>query len=351
MKAMTSPWLFLLAGAALATPTVRADDDNWTRNFRVGMQIGLNIHADFKTAGQFGISGSAPGPGVGVTGANHVYDDGYVRVDATGDAAPAGFPPSTSFWGYSKASQLSGQTLTFHAANSVSIAGAANRSDDAPYLGFDMAYGGTIGYWGWPQARVGWEFGFGFLPITISDTRTLSGTFTRTVDQFSTGGIIVPQEGYQGGPSGIGPTIPDAVTSRSQDTVSGLITGSRTLDVTLYNIRLGPTLYWNLGHRWGVSASAGPAVGLVSGDYQFNETGLLANGETAHNTGKFGKTDLVYGGYANALGLFRLEKGGDLFAGVQFISLSGATFSNGGREAKLNMPASIAFTFGINWPF
>jgi hypothetical protein len=204
MKATTSAWLFLLAGAALATRTARADDENWTRNLRVGMQIGLNIHADFKTGGQFGISGSAPGPGVGVTRADHVYDDGYVKVDATGNAAPAGVP-LTSFWGYNSANQLVGQTLTFHSANSVNIAGAASSAGDEPYLGFDMAYGGTIGYWGWPQARVGWEFGFGFLPITISDNRNLSGTFNRTVDQFSTGGIIVPQAGYQGGSSGVGP--------------------------------------------------------------------------------------------------------------------------------------------------
>jgi hypothetical protein len=116
-------------------------------------------------------------------------------------------------------------------------------------------------------------------------------------------------------------------------------------------MRLGPTLYWDLGRRWGVSASAGPAVGLVSGDYRFDETGQLGNGETAHNTGKFGKTDVVFGGYANGLALFRLEKGGDLFAGVQFMSMTGSTFSNGGREAKLNLGSSIAFTFGINWPF
>ena len=119
----------------------------------------------------------------------------------------------------------------------------------------------------------------------------------------------------------------------------------------MYNFRLGPTLFWNLHRRWAVNASAGPAVGILTGDYHFDEIGLLGSGGTTHITGKFGKTDLVYGGYANGLLLYHLEEHGDLFAGVQFMSMTGSTFSKGGREAKLNLGAAVHFVAGINWPF
>ena len=81
------------------------DTDDWTRHFRVGTLLGLNISADFKTRGAFNISGNQTASGI--------YDDGYVRVDNTGNAG--GY---TSFWGYNNASQYNAaaQTLTMHGA-------------------------------------------------------------------------------------------------------------------------------------------------------------------------------------------------------------------------------------------
>ena len=34
------------------------------------------------------------------------------------------------------------------------------------FLGFDMAYGGNL--WNWGRARIGWDLGFGLLPISIT---------------------------------------------------------------------------------------------------------------------------------------------------------------------------------------
>src|SRR6266568_3426703 len=313
MIPLKSRCLIVLAGAAFITPAAKAAEDagrtnDWTRHFRAGVQLGLNIHADFSTRGLFSVSGSQPGL-PGVSGVDHIYDDGYVRVDQSGNG----------------------------------------RASDAPYTGFDLAYGETFAHLG--SAGVGWELGFGLLPMAISDNRNLSATFTRTVHQFNAGGIVLPTAPYNGGPSGLGPTISDVATALSPDTAIGTITGSRTLDVTLYDLRLGPTLYWQLHPRVGVSVSGGPAVGLVSGDYRFNETDVFANGGIARNVGRFSKTETVYGGYANALALFRVEEHGEIFAGVQFMSLGDGKFSNAGREARLKLGAGLFFMVGINWPF
>ncbi len=352
MIPLKSRCLIVLAGAAFITPAAKAAEDagrtnDWTRHFRAGVQLGLNIHADFSTRGLFSVSGSQPGL-PGVSGVDHIYDDGYVRVDQTGNAQ--GY---TSYWGYNSASQIGGpstaQTLTFHSANSFNLPSGNSRASDAPYTGFDLAYGETFAHLG--SAGVGWELGFGLLPMAISDNRNLSATFTRTVHQFNAGGIVLPTAPYNGGPSGLGPTISDVATALSPDTAIGTITGSRTLDVTLYDLRLGPTLYWQLHPRVGVSVSGGPAVGLVRGDYRFNETDVFANGGIARNVGRFSKTETVYGGYANALALFRVEEHGEIFAGVQFMSLGDGKFSNAGREARLKLGAGLFFMVGINWPF
>ncbi len=317
----------------------------WPRHFRVGALIGLNLNAEFTMSGDFGVSGSQPGQ-PGQPGLNHIYDDGYVRVDQTGNALGR-----TSYWGYQNASQYDPvtQTLTFHSANEFTASGSA-KNDDSPYFGLDVAYGGTI--WSWGPTEIGWEFGFGFLPISIKDNQPMSTEITRTVHTFSTGGILLPGAPYNGGPSGIGPTIPDLASDvPGGDSIFGTITGSRTLDVSLYVARLGPLLHWELHPRWAVSFSAGPAVGYVDGDLQFDETIVSDDGGNARNRGSTGGSEFVYGGYVNATLLFHVEEHGDVYLGVQYMPLGSASISGGGREARLDMSGGVYFSAGVNWPF
>src|SRR5262249_48661628 len=73
--------------------------NDWSRHFRVGLLVGFNLKASFSQSGQFSVSGSQPGE-PGVSGVNHFYDDGYVRVDETGNALG-----KTTYWGYRDSSQ------------------------------------------------------------------------------------------------------------------------------------------------------------------------------------------------------------------------------------------------------
>src|SRR3954468_12987674 len=101
-------WL-LAGGTVLLANSANAADD-WTRNFRIGMTLGLNIHADFKMGGQFNLgSGNTAGP-------DYQFNDGYVKVDATVNAGGL-----TSFWGYQNASQHpTPDSLLFHSIDSFS---------------------------------------------------------------------------------------------------------------------------------------------------------------------------------------------------------------------------------------
>jgi hypothetical protein len=347
MNRTESSRCLLLAGAFCLATAARAQDD-WTRNFRVGVQMGLNIRADFKTSGQLGISGSQPGP-PGVTGVNHQYDNGYVRVDETGNAQGV-----TTYFGYQNQSQfdVDAQTLSFQSTKAFDSGSGSGHSESPVQLGFDMAYGGNIKRW-W-RKRLGWEFGVGILPISMKDKRNLSGNFTignyiHATNPF--GPVDLPQAPYEGGPAGPAAVISDTQEALPDTSVPGTITGSRKLDLMFYNFRLGPTFYYDVHPRFAVSVSAGPAMGVLTGDYVFDETSILSTGGSTHSTGKFGKTDIVYGGYANALALVHILENGDLFAGVQFMSMGGSHFVKGGREAKLDLGAGFYFMAGVSWPF
>src|SRR4051794_22859692 len=79
----------ILFGATLSLPAapfaIQAGDAPEEPNrFSIGARFGMNIKASFKNTPSAGGSAVNPGPATG--GADHTYDDGYVRVDSSGDA-------------------------------------------------------------------------------------------------------------------------------------------------------------------------------------------------------------------------------------------------------------------------
>ena len=105
-------WLGCLTGLTLFACQSQGQDyePDWTRNLRIGPIVGFNISASFSMKGNVNISANRPAG---------VYDDGYVRVDGTGNAE--GY---TSFWGYTDAAHqynAASQTLTMHNATSYTL--------------------------------------------------------------------------------------------------------------------------------------------------------------------------------------------------------------------------------------
>ena len=326
--------------------------DDWTRHFRIGAVVGLNIGANFSVRGG-AISGNNPAAGI--------YDDGYARDDSSGNAI--GY---TSYWGYQKASQYNAaaQTLTMHSTSSYSVtSGGRGSADDGPFAGFDMAYGGNL--WYWKHARVGWELGFDLLPISITDSQPMNGTVNQTTYTFNVGAnnpdnASFPGAGYSGGYNRHNGdwTIPRNPYNTSSTPIQNqTITGSRTLDVTLYAIRLGPSFYWDLTHSVGMSLGAGPALGIASGDCSYNEVITISSPSgttTSRNHGSFGATDVVYGGYVNGTVMYHVEDNGqtaDIYLGVQYMPLQDAHFNGPGLSSTLNLGGQVYITAGINWPF
>jgi hypothetical protein len=315
------------------------DTDDWTRHFHIGGLVGLNVSGNFHLNGNnFAVSGNNPAKGI--------YDDGYVRIDETGNAGGL-----TSFWGYNNSSQYnaSAQTLTMHAITGFSAQESAN-ADAGISGGFDLAYGAN--YWYWKHARVGWELGFDLLPIGIHDDRPISAKANQTTYIFSTGGLILPEAPYQGGSSGVGPLLPTAFATNSASGISATANGSRSLNAIIYSVRLGPSFDWDLGSHVDMSLSAGPVLGVVSGEYAFDENvSVNGSGITAHNHGTFDNVGIQYGGYFNATFMYHLTQSVDFFAGAQYTTMNNYSISAPGRSASLNLSGQVYLTAGISWPF
>lgn len=346
LNCVSRNWLCGLAGLALFASHAHAQyDPEWTKNFRLGALTGLGIKGHIKLRGEFGVNGSSSPGATGVSGVDHVYDDGYVRVDDTGNAQ--GY---TSYWGYENASQYDSgsQTLLMHSSSSFSADGGGKLESDIS-VGFELAYGQNIKQWN--RVRLGWEFGFGYLPVSLKERSSIAATVNRSTFSFNVGDIVMPTAPFNGGSSGIGSTIHDVATEVSSETVDATLVGSRSLDVSLYLFRLGPTLFYDLHPRVGLSGGIGPAIGIASQTCTFNESLIFADNSAAQNVGEFGKTSVVYGAYINFIATFHVEEQGDLYLGVQYMPMSGSTFSNSGREAHLDLGGQVYFSLGVNWIF
>jgi hypothetical protein len=311
--------------------------------FRLGVLAGFNLDAEFSVTPNFNISRSQPGA-AGVPGADHFYDDGYVRVDQTGNAQ--GY---TSFWGYNSPDQVIGDTLTLHSSQSFAAEAGAASNGDGSAAGVEMVYGGLP--WRHNDARIGWEFGFGWLPVSIDANHALAGEVSRTVHRFNTGGIIMPTAPYSGGDSGIGPTIRDVAEALPNDSAAASLTGEQTLDTDLFLFRIGPVINWDLSRRAALSVSAGGAVGFLTGDLKFRDTLAIEDGGTALNTGKVDDSDVAFGGFITTTFTYRVEEHGDLYLSLQYLPMSSFAIEGGGRRAELDMLGSVFISAGINWPF
>ncbi len=320
------------------------DTDDWTRHFHIGGFAAFNISGSFKMNGDFNVSGNDVAKGI--------FDDGYVRPDKTGSGDGL-----TSFWGYNNQSQVSGEDLIMHATTGYSTLGSEHANADAgPSPGFDMAYGAN--YWYWKHARVGWELGFDLLPTSIKDSHRIAVTANQSTYTFHTGNAFLPPAPYQGGDSGSGILIQNNSFTNSSSSSSASVTGSRSLDAIIYSVRLGPTFDWDLGSHVDMQLGAGPVLGVVDGEYSFDETITISpnnqspdGGVVAHNRGSFSSVGVQYGGYANATFNVHLTQSADFYLGAQYMTMSDYSISSQGRSAKLDLGGQIYISAGINWPF
>ena len=266
---------------------------------RIGLsgRLGINISVDFRQLG--GLQLSDPGPAAGGQ-ANRNYDDGYNRVDSSGNAGNM-----TWNWGYFSPHSVQGGNLVLQ-SDSTPATATSGRYQEYPQAGGEINYSRELTrgkHW-----RFGAEAALGYTAISIQDNQTLSYSVDRLNDSYALNGVSPPEPPYTGSLQGPGPLIPSepAPGTRSTTVLPGAATilGERNVDSHLFTLRLGPYLEIPLSRKFALDLGGGLTLAVADTQFSFHETVLISdpfygiNLASAPRFSSGSHTDFLVGGYA-----------------------------------------------------
>lgn len=344
---LLAPVLPLVAAEPDAAPRVQLGDPQppTMNRFGVSYRAGFNISAQFKNVASVAHGPSdprGPGPATG-GGIDRFYDDGYNRVDISGNKDGL-----TWFWGAKSPSQVSGDQLLMHSSSASTI---DSKSVDADVSnGFEVTYNRELGRgknntWSW-----GVEGAFGWMNVSVGDNRPLTGGVRTITDAYNLGGVEVTAP-YSGDYTGPGTLIEDAPNRTTAFDANGtLVTGGRGFEADLFSFRLGPYVDLPLNKKWTVGLSGGLAVGVMDGTFSYDQL-VAAGSSVTHQVGSTSNTDVLLGGYFSATLRYAINPAWSVFIGGQFVSLSDYTAKAGGQKVVVDLSATAFGTAGISYSF
>lgn len=305
------------------------------------------------------------GPGAGIGGQNRTYDDGFVRVDVSGNAGG-----TTWNWGYSTVGQYvigdpdplvaPGNSLSFHTVTSLAD-GTARQSRDTMLAGAELAYEEVLGRWHISERRkanIGILISFGYLPLTLRDSAGLAGFAMLRTDKYNSTlapppiGGVVPPPGTFAGP---GPLLPDAPVSSVTAPAAATSTINNRLDGSLYSFNLGPFIELPLHDR--VSLSLGGGLGFVYANttYTFNETIVVpvtpTGPVTANRSGRVSSSEWLFSGIARANLHVGLSEAWSWEIGLAYQYAQSYRSSVAGKTANLQLDGIMTVNTGLNYAF
>jgi hypothetical protein len=332
--------------------TLQAPAGETLNKIGINYRMGLNVTIHFNRLG--GLALSDPGPLLG----NHVnrnYDDGYNRVDVTGNNH-GGFI-GTWYWSYSSPNSFQGDHLVLQSYSTPANLSTTVRPDD-PNNGVELTY--SRQFLRGKAWRAGLEGGLGYMRISASDNRLLRNTAYRTDDTYYGPGVEVwPLPPGPATFQGPGATINSAPTSRTVTALpnAALITGDRHLDADLYTLRLGPYFEVPLSERFALTFSGGLALALADSQFSFQENVTITDPQYVSVTlphprsGSGSQMDVLVGGYVGASLSYAVTERLNLVAGAQFQADGQAVSNRGGKQAVLDLSRSIIVSLGATFSF
>lgn len=358
MKTFAFASLLVVAAVTGPTPARAQTDpaDAYPRNrFGLSYRMGFNMSAQFENLGRLPMApilvpSATPGR------MDRVYEDGYVRVDSTGNLPLPGTTVGgdTTYWGYRHPEQVTAGNQSVLMHRSWSDAGVTSPDvTDNPQHGLELSYQRTLGKSG--PAFWGVEAAFGYTALGLRDQNPLSGTITRQTDAFNLGGLSAPSAPYDG-PFAGGPGsafLGDTPLSSTWTTIPGgsTITGYRRFDADLYGGRLGPFVRLPISDRFAVTMSGGLAIVGVNSDFRFQETVSVMGASPFQRADAGTDSDVLVGGFFSGSLAYRMTRATDVFAGFQYQNLGDYTQLVGGRNAVVNLGDSIFVTLGLGYSF
>lgn len=360
---MKTTHLIRVALAAALFATAACAEEIVTNRLSASLRFGLNLSARFK--GTLGPVTLPPGtlPRLTPNGQAYNYDDGYLFTDVSGNEGG-----QTWYWGYdNSAAYPAGQVSDGVAfpANTILLSRSTANGDfvspsmqDDPHLGVEVTYNRHLGTK--RGVHYGVEAAVNYLSISLRDSRSYSGTTSRTTDAFpftpgTTPPGASPSNPYQGSYDGWGFLLGDTPVATATAVVPGgfAIAGTREFEADLWGGRLGPYLDLALGSstNWYLWLSGGLAVGLLSAEASWSETLSLPGPVALASLGRGSDCDVLWGWYVGANISYDINERWSAVAGVQFQDLGRYSHDFGGRTVELDLSKSIFITMGASYRF
>lgn len=318
--------------------------------WRVGTSYApiLGLEAKFNGLGTFQ-SPFTPQPLGG--GIDYEYDDGFVRVDSSGNAGG-----QTWNWGYENDSQYdpSGTgSINMSITNSQSN-GRVDEHDNAngfeAFAYYDM---GKVAFGPLRDANATWGFrgGLQYARVEMDNRADLSTTLITTIDSFDLGGQIPPSAPYSGSFFGPGVLLSDSPTRSVVVGGSGLITGSRDLDADVFVTQFGSYLEIPLCRKFSVTAEAGVCLGIASGSYDFESSTTVTDLGTQTSSGHDSATRFLPGVYAGFSGIYQLTEDWGIQASGRYQYLKPFELGANGSDATLSFDSAFVVSLGVLYSF
>lgn len=331
----------------------RPEPKTGQHHFGVSLPVLLNAKAQFSAT-----RATNPGPAVGGA-AERAYDDGYNRVDATGNSpAAVGGPPSTSFFGYANDVQVvnavGAGTLSLHAVqvNGGDYTRSFENRPQFPGVEFFYRYDWKSG----TQWRSSWELGASYNYFHWSQNGAPSASVNLLTDVFQLGGVtLFPGAAPYSGPATALPGSPviGSTPTRTEATTAAAITGERKLQLHALLLRVGPTLDWVPNEKWSVGVQGGLALGVGLSQLSYAEQITVADPNTPviSQSGRSSDAHFWAGLFSSVRVNRRLNDNWDAHVAVRHL-LTDALHHNGPtRSGKISLSDGLGVGAGISYRF
>jgi hypothetical protein len=308
----------------------------------------VGLKTEFRGLGTFNGAFATQPPG---GGRNYQYDNGFVRVDSSGNLGG-----QTWNWGYENAGQYNpAGTGSIDMSISGSSANAGASDDNKSEGGAEFFAYLDMGAVGIPQlqergATWGFRGGVHYAHVDSDDSSTLVSDTVTLVDRFDLGGNIAPLAPFTGSFAGPGPLMGDS-PQRSYQYGQALVAGSRELDVHLTTLSFGTYLEMPLTRKFNVTLEGGLNAALASGSYDYQSATTITGLGTRQSSGGDSECSLLPGIYLGVSGIYQLNESWALQAAGRYQYLDGFDLESNGSGASLSFDSAFILSFGALYSF
>lgn len=306
--------------------------------FGVRFGAAFNLTADFSAGAFSKPEATDPGPNSG--GADHFYDDGYNRIDSSGN-----FGDVTSFWGYDDAASQ----YNASGAGSITMNSDTTTIDTSYFSGDQDGAQPTLEvFWQefyWKQGD--WDFGISaslrWQSVEVDGELLVGSTTVRISDTYGLGGAIPPSSPFEGTSTGVGYALLDDSPSRVESITTGTTRTKREIEADLYALNFGPIVSYGISNKFSLLFSAGGTVALIDSDFSYSDS-VSGNGSVSDQ-------EFLLGAYAGADLRLKLDEEWAISFGAVYTYLEDFEQDSAGREATLEFDESFVVSVGVSRQF